>query len=62
MVPVSAADRAQGVVEMVELANTSRGMVRLILREKSKAGGWAIDIMIQNLKGHFDPWRKIHIG
>ena len=47
---------------MVDITDTSRGPVRLILREVSKSGGPTIDIMIKNLKGGFKLWRKIHIG
>jgi hypothetical protein len=47
---------------MVDLTDTSRGPVRLIYREVSKSGGPAIDIMIKNLEGGFDYWRRIHIG
>ena len=61
-VPLTAAYRAQKIQRMVDLTDTSRGPVRLILREVSKSGGPTIDIMIKNLKGGFKPWRKIHIG
>jgi hypothetical protein len=47
---------------MVDLTDTALGTVRLIYRKVSKSGGPAIDIMIKNLEGGFDRWRRIHIG
>ncbi len=61
-VPLTAAHRAQKIQRMVDLTDTSRGTVRLIYRKVSESGGPAIDIMIKNLKGRFDFWRRIHIG
>jgi hypothetical protein len=61
-VPLTAAHRAQEIERMVDLTDTARGTVRLIYRKVSKSGGPAIDIMIKNLKGGFDRWRRIHIG
>jgi hypothetical protein len=61
-VPLTAVHRAQKIKRMVDLTDTALGTVRLIYRKVSKSGGPAIDIMIKNLKGGFDPWRRIHIG
>ncbi len=61
-VSLTAAHRAQEIERMVDLTDTALGTVRLIYRKVSKSGGPAIDIMIKNLKGGFDFWRRIHIG
>ena len=60
--PLTSEHIARKIQRMVDLTDTSRGPVRLILREVSKSGGPTIDIMIKNLKGGFKLWRKIHIG
>jgi hypothetical protein len=62
-VPLTAAHRAQKIQRMVDVTDTSRGTMRLVLRE-SRSGGKAIDIMVEKLvgAGDFTKWRTIHIG
>jgi hypothetical protein len=52
---------AKKINEMVDMTIQGRG-VRFIYREVSSSGGPAIDIMLKNLRGGFDRWRRIHIS